>query len=217
MVPIMPGCSILWPIVPAADSQGPRRIEELDALRSVVEGTAAETGHAFYGALVENLARVLDTCGAWVTEYLEGSQRLRALAFWLDGERLDGAEYDIAGTACETAIRETRLVHIPDHLLTLYSGLAKGEGQASLGRRFRELGVDSYLGVPLLDDRRVIGHLAVLDRRPMPRDERMVALFEIFATRALAEMRRLRIESALRVREWETGRRVGRVMGGADV
>jgi PAS domain S-box-containing protein len=201
-------------IVPAKDPQGPRRIEELDALRAVVEGTAAETGHAFYGALVENLARVLDTCGAWVTEYFEETQRLRAIAFWLDGERLDGVEYDIAGTACETAIRETRLVHIPEHLLTLYAGLAKGEGLASLSRRFREIGVESYLGVPLLDDRRVIGHLAVLDRRPMPRDERMVALFEVFATRALAEMRRLRLESELREREEKLGRLVGSAMDG---
>ena len=77
---------------------------------------------------------MLDTCGAWVTEYLEERRHLRALAFWLEGERLDGLEYDIRGTACETAIDETRLVHIPDNLLTLYSGVPDGgEGQAIAG------------------------------------------------------------------------------------
>jgi PAS domain S-box-containing protein len=202
--------------VPATDARGQRRIEELSALRAVVEGTAAETGHGFYSALVENLARVLDTSGAWVTEYLEDRQRLRALAFWLDGERLDGLEYDIRGTACETAVKEARLVHIPEGLMTRYSGLSDlGDATASLGRKMREMGVESYLGVPLLGDgRRVIGHLAVLDRRPMPRDERMVALFEIFATRALAEMRRLRLESELREREEKLGRLVGSAMDG---
>ena len=191
-------------------------IDEHAALRFVVEGTAGETGQGFYAALVEKLAHVLDTCGAWVTEYLEERRHLRALAFWLEGERLDGLEYDIRGTACETAIDETRLVHIPDNLLTLYSGVPDGgEGQASLGRRMREMGVVSYLGVPLLgDDRKVLGHLAVLDRRPMPRSDRMQALFEIFATRALAEMRRLRLEAELREREEKLGQLVGSAMDG---
>ena len=193
-----------------------RNIDELTALRSVVEGTAGETGQAFYAALVENLARALDTCGAWVTEYHEDRLRLRALAFWLEGERLDGLEYDIRGTACETAIRETRLVHIPDDLLSLYKGAPGGdEGQASLGRRMQKMGVVSYLGVPLLGDgNRVIGHLAVLDRRPMPRSERMEALFNVFATRALAEMRRLRLEAELREREEKLARLVGSAMDG---
>ena len=78
------------------------------------------------------------------------------------------------------------------------------------------MGVVSYLGVPLLgDDRKVLGHLAVLDRRPMPRDERMVRpCSEIFATRALAEMRRLRLEAELREREEKLGQLVGSAMDG---
>ena len=200
--------------MPAEHAPGERTVDELTALRAVVEGTAAKTGHEFYSALVENLARALDTCGAWVTEYLEERHRLRALAFWLDGERLDGIEYDIRGTACEAAIQRG-LLHVPDQVLELYAGSPEGEGQASLGRRFRECGVVSYLGVPLVGDgRRVIGHLAVLDRRPMPRDDRMVALFEVFATRALAEMRRMRLESELREREEKLGRLVGGAMDG---
>ena len=64
-----------------------RRIDEEVALRAVVEGTASETGHEFYRALVRNLARALDTHGAWLTEYDEPRERLRALAFWF-GDRV---------------------------------------------------------------------------------------------------------------------------------
>lgn len=39
------------------------------ALRSVLEGTATENGKRFFAALVENLAKALNTYGAWVTEY----------------------------------------------------------------------------------------------------------------------------------------------------
>ena len=62
------------------------------ALRLVVEGTVSETGTAFFRALVKNLATVMGTIGAWVTEYLPESNRLRAYAFWLDGRFVEHFE-----------------------------------------------------------------------------------------------------------------------------
>jgi PAS domain S-box-containing protein len=60
----------------------------------------------------------------------------------------------------------------------------------------------SYLGVPLFDaDQAVLGHLAVLDTKPLPADPRLISLFEIFAARATAEQRRLKAEQQLRARE----------------
>jgi hypothetical protein len=55
----------------------PSMLEE-QALRLVVEGTVSETGTEFFRALVKNLAAVMDTTGAWVTEYLPEANRLRA-------------------------------------------------------------------------------------------------------------------------------------------
>ena len=81
-----------------------RRIDEEAALRAVVEGTASETGSDFYRALVRNLAGTLDTYGAWITEFDERVDRLRALAFWFGNASIDRFEYPIAGTACEIAI-----------------------------------------------------------------------------------------------------------------
>ena len=50
------------------------------------------------------------------------------------------------------------------------------------------------MGMPLLDnDQKILGHLAVVDRRPMPAEPRVLALFRIFAARAAAELRCLRI------------------------
>jgi PAS domain S-box-containing protein len=62
----------------------------------------------------------------------------------------------------------------------------------------------SYLGVPLTDvDGAVLGHLAVLDKRPMPANPDAEAILEIFAGRASAELQRLRAAEALRDRERE--------------
>jgi len=167
-------------------------LDESAALRSIVEGTATHTGDRFFETLVESLARVLGTHGAWVTEYLPEVRRLRALAFWLGGEWIRDFEHLIDGTPCEDVVDGRRLVHVADNVLALYPDDDPG----------REAGAVSYLGVPLLDiDGSVLGHLAVLDRRPMPAEPRAEALIRIFAARATAELQRLRAEVEVRERE----------------
>ena len=62
---------------------------DVDAsLRTILEGTATETGERFFAALVENLARALNTHGAWVTEYMEESPQDSSACF-LDGRAMD--------------------------------------------------------------------------------------------------------------------------------
>ena len=95
-------------------------LDEESALRTILEGTANETGERFFAALVENLARALKTHGAWVTEYIQECRRLRALAFWMDGQWIKDYEVDIAGTPCEKVIDTADIVHFPDNLLELY-------------------------------------------------------------------------------------------------
>jgi transcriptional regulator with PAS, ATPase and Fis domain len=181
-----------------------RRIDEERALRAVVEGTASETGQEFYRALVRNMAAALETHGAWLTEYDERTERLRALAFWFGDRFVEGFEYPLAGTPCETAIRECRLVHVPDRIVDLYP-----DDQVAFPRN----DVVSYLGVPLVGtDGRVLGHLAVVDVRPIPGEKRLLALFGIFANRAVAEMRRLRLEQELRERQEKVTRLVDSAM-----
>ena len=167
-------------------------LDEGVALRTILEGTAKETGERFFSALVENLAKALNTHGAWVTEYIKESRRLRALAFWMDGQWIQNYEVDIAGTPCEQVIDTASLVHFPDNLLELYPD----------DPDITETGAVSYMGIPLKDiDGRILGHLAVIDRRPIPEEPRVLALFNIFAARATAEMRRLRAEKQVRERE----------------
>ena len=68
---------------PMLESATKPRIQEDKILRFLVEGTVSETGSEFFRALARNLSEALQTYGAWVTEYLPETRRLRALAFWL--------------------------------------------------------------------------------------------------------------------------------------
>ena len=115
-------------------------------------------------------------------------------------------EMVIDGTPCERVINERCLIHIPDNLLDIYGN----------DPDVRAVGAASYMGVPLLDlDGKILGHLAVLDLRPMPKEPRAEALFQIFAARAAAELRRLRAETA-GARTRRKARPVGKQRHGRD-
>ena len=95
---------------------------EDDALSMILEGTARVTGEAFFAALVENLSKAMNTHSAWVTEYIEVSQQLRALAFWADGQLLTDFMIDMDGTPCGDVIEKIELVHHPDNIINIYPG-----------------------------------------------------------------------------------------------
>jgi PAS domain S-box-containing protein len=187
-----------------SDTSPPLHGLEADAaLRAILEGTATETGQQFFTALVQNLARALGTHGAWVTEYFPEKRRLRALAFWMDGQWVQDYEVDIAGTPCERVIDTAKLVHFPDRILEIYPHEEELKAAKAV----------SYMGVPLQDtDGHILGHMAVIDRRPIPEEPRVHAIFQIFAARAAAELQRLKAEAEVREREEKVGRLLSSAM-----
>ncbi len=168
-----------------------RKNEDL-LLRSILDGTASETGTEFFRALVKNLSQALGTYGAWVAEYLPEVQRLRAIAFWLGGEYVEHYEYDILGTPCEKMLKDKKYLHVPENVVDLFPG----------DPDLHKIGAVSYIGIPLLDfQNAILGNIAVVDIHSMPYSFRSLALFRIFAARATAEILRLRTESVLLERE----------------
>ncbi|MFZ1748365.1 MAG: sigma 54-interacting transcriptional regulator, partial [Nitrospirales bacterium] len=178
-------------------------LNEETALRTILEGTATVTGERFFEALVENLAKALHTHAAWVTEYFPDSRRLKALAFYLNGSFLKDWAMDLAGTPCEHVIDQARLIHFPDNLLNLFP----------IDPDLVGLKAVSYIGLPLTDTAgKILGHLAVMDTRPIPAESRIEAIIRIFASRASAELQRLQAESATREREQKLRRFVDSAM-----
>ncbi|HVW35730.1 MAG TPA: PAS domain S-box protein, partial [Pirellulales bacterium] len=163
------------------------------ALRAIVEGTAHSTGEEFFRTLVRRLSRAVDAQYAFVAEFAspETKTRVRTIAFWAKDRIADNLEWTLAGTPCEDVLRGA-LCHHPSQVRQTFPD----------DRLLVDLGVESYLGVPLLspqDD--VLGHLAVFDERPMPEEPRKLLIFRIFAARAAAELARLRLERELRESE----------------
>jgi PAS domain S-box-containing protein len=160
---------------------------EVAALRAIVEGTARNTGEAFFQSLVRHLASAVGVNHAFVAEFAGVATRVRTLAYWSKSRLRPNIEYDLVGTPCEDVVRGG-LCHHPVGVREKFPG----------DRELIDMGIESYLGVPLVDgDGAILGHLAVFDERPMPPEPRRLFIFRIFATRAAVELERLRVEQRL--------------------
>lgn len=157
-----------------------QRAEE--TLRMIVAGTSSATGSDFFPALAQTLATALDVAYVLVCEVTDSSRQcLRSLALWAVDRPGENIEYALAGTPCQEAVVTGALCAYPEHLQVLFP-------EASL---VRELGVESYVGVPLLDaHHEAIGNLCILDVKSFQPDERTQAFLNVFAARAAAELQR---------------------------
>ena len=161
-------------------------------LRVIAEGTASDTGSEFLRSLVRCLSDALDVRYAFIAEFAVVRTRVRTLAFWDGVGFLDNFEYELAGTPCEAILGgEMRLyTHgvqdlFPEHRDEL-----------------AEIGAESYLAIPLTNAAAaVLGHLALIDVKPMTGSNSDLAVFRIFAARAAAELDRLQVESMRRQTE----------------
>jgi formate hydrogenlyase transcriptional activator len=158
-----------------------------ETFRSIVVGTASETGSDFFPSLVRHLATALRVRCAFVTESTD-QRHAKVLALWDNHALGVSFELDIADTPC-IKVLQGEVCHYSDNLLDSFP-------------RVKDIiawEARSYLGVPLLDQAgRLLGHVAIVDDKRMDRDpRRAIDLMKIFAARAAAELKRERAEAEL--------------------
>jgi PAS domain S-box-containing protein len=157
-----------------------------ETFRLIVVGTAASTGTDFFQTLVRHLATALRARYAFLTA-CDDQKHARSLAFWKGDGFGENFEFDTAATPCE------KVLH--GEVCKYQQGL---QGLFPLDKFLADWNAESYLGVPMLDrSNRVIGHIAVLDDKPMEADSRAIGLVKIFASRAAAELKRQKAEDGL--------------------
>jgi PAS domain S-box-containing protein len=165
----------------------PELIMEDSTLHALLRGIASSSGDECFKVIARSLAQALGVKYAIIAEFLPATQSVRSLAFWTGDTFAQNVEWALAGTPCRGVI-DGHFSHFPDGL----------QQQFPEDLPLIDLGAVSYLGVPLLGaDKSVLGHLFIMDTRPMPPVPRNLALFRIFAARAASELTRLRLENAL--------------------
>jgi len=158
-----------------------------EVLLEVVRGTTPGQGVAFFDRLTKHLALALGLRCAWVTKWSPESRRLQALSFYEQGRFIEDYEYAVKGTPCEPVMTKRSLCHVPSRVIELFPE----------DPDLPPLDAVSYMGIPLELGDRLLGHLAVMDDKPMPHNQEHEALLRIFAARATAELQRLEGEGTV--------------------
>lgn len=164
-----------------------RRQGNDEMLRWIAHATASLTGDDFFRTLTRHFAAAFGLRRAFIAECVDQPiTRVRTLAYWFDAEMRPNFEFEIAGTPCERTIRDGRVYCMSSGLGELYP-------------RARLLRLDGYLGAPIFDTsgQQLIGHVAFETEGPLDTGILGNPLFQIFVSRAAAELRRKRAEDVL--------------------
>lgn len=158
--------------VATTDVRKRKRTEAI--LRKITKATATKTGDDYFNALVHELVRNFGVSSAFVTQCADQTMtRVRTLALMQNSTLVENIEYDLAGTPCAGVINGS-VCYFPEKLSELFR---------------QEEGRSSYFGVPFYSSQgHVLGHLAIMDEKPLHFDINDVAILEIFAARSGAEL-----------------------------
>ncbi|MEH2139052.1 PAS domain S-box protein [Nostoc sp.] len=164
------------------------RKQQEQALRSIVEGTASKTGDEFFNSCVRYLADVLQVSYALVTECVDKEKtKVRTLAFWCGDAIGDNLEYELQGTPCEHTFKSSLCYYAQELQAAFPDDII-----------LQNMNAESFLGVPLNNSSgEIVGHLAVIDVKPMKNDPARELIVKIFAARAGAELERKQAEVAI--------------------
>ncbi len=166
-----------------------RRHNEELAFYSIVEGTSSRVGDDFFQSLVHHLALALPARKAYMAELVNyNSSECSILAGWESGQFISDRVLNVKNTPYEDVLAG---------MISYYPDAAH--------ERFGEDGypadpdIKSYAAVPCFDSHcKIIGHLSVMDDKPMVNKERTLSILKIFAARAGAELERKRTEGMIR-------------------
>ncbi|MEM7066171.1 MAG: PAS domain S-box protein [Cyanobacteria bacterium P01_B01_bin.77] len=167
------------------------RKRQEQALRSIVKGTAAQTGEAFFRACVKHLAIALNVSYALIAYVIDSEEKQigQTLAFWDGTDFGDNFQYELGETPCFKVTKNHHICRYNNSVQTLFPR----------DKALIKLNAESYVGIPILNPSgNFLGYIAVMDTEPMTGDLELQAfILEIFAARAGAEIERLQTEQAL--------------------
>lgn len=178
-------------IVSFVDITDRRRME--DALFFVAQRGWLAGAENFFDALAKFLGKKLNMDYVVIDRIGENPDIAETIALYAKGAIVPNMRYALKGTPCENVMGR-RLCVYPQGVQQLFP-------EDTL---LAEMGVESYIGIPLWDSRgQPIGLIALMDSKPLPDAATVTQLLQLVATRAAAELVRERSDRKLRTREHE--------------
>ncbi|GEM_PF-4320501 len=155
-------------------------------LDAVAQAFASGVGEHLLEGLVLSLSLTVPADFVFISR-LAGKARdhLQTVAFAEDGVLQPNRTYPLAGAPCADVIRVKGISIHESHVARRFPA----------DKLLVKSGAQSYAGAPLADSvGRVLGLMAVLDRRPFDDPARVARLLKIYAARAALELERMAID-----------------------
>ncbi len=158
-------------------------------LDTILRETVSVTGMKYFQSFAQSIAKTLRVRMVTIDRFPHDNRnQLESIGRCQDVELIENRLYDLADSPCSTILtRETK--YISDKVQELYPNC----------RELQELGITSYLGIPLISSTgELLGILAIFDNKPILQFEHLLSILSLFATRAGAELERLTADVALK-------------------
>lgn len=169
-------------------------------LRSLAEGASYASGEDFLSSLMHHLALALEVRYAAIAEIMDPNfESSRLITMWAGSDWRPGFVYTLENSPCFEVLRYNMLVHYSQDVQGAFPKCAL----------LSELGVSSYMGLPLLGrGNKIIGHIFVMHDQPIRNAAHAKSILGVFAARAGAELERMKAEVQLRDLNAELEQRV---------
>ncbi|HHL39889.1 MAG TPA: sensor domain-containing diguanylate cyclase [Deltaproteobacteria bacterium] len=162
-------------------------------LHYLVQGTSSHHSEDFLNNLTKSLASALGVRYAFIAKLAAGrkGKRCRIISLWTGRDWGEGFEYDTEGTPCGLVV-DGEAVHFSSAVARAFPN----------DRWLSDNGIESYRAIPLKGpDGVIVGHMAVMDTRPMSAAPDAESLLNVFAARAASEL--IHMEDDRRIQESE--------------
>lgn len=170
-----------------------------NTLRHILEAIAPTSGEDYFQSLVNHLSRACQMDVAFIGVFEQDQSIVQTLAVSMNGEAAPNFSYLLSNTPCEKLLD-----------LDLCRYLHSIQQYFPEDRMLVEMGLESYLGIPLTSTTgRVIGLLVLVARHKLDDTQQAEMLLHVVARQAAAELERVfaekaRLEAIQSLRESET-------------
>ncbi len=151
-------------------------------IQAILNVNQFSSGNDFFKELVENVAEHLKVKYCFIGRPLEeDNSKVQTCVVWAGSGFVDNFVYDLAGTPCKNILDGKRV--------GLYS--PEVAAQFPEDELLAQMGVESYLGAPIIDHKNnVLGLIVILDDEPIIECDAYSAIMELLAGRVAAEIER---------------------------
>lgn len=163
--------------------------ETVKILQNILDIDQRKIGIEYLQVLAKNIATILEFKYVLIGHALEpDKQRIQTDVVWAGSDYLDNFDYELKKTPCENILSGKRVCIYPDSIVE----------QFPEDVLLVEMGVESYIGAPILTvDGKLSGILVLLDDGPIEDGEFLTAMVDFLASRVGTELERHHMEENL--------------------